>query len=98
MTEKEIEALAQVTGDAIKRCIAPLKAELAAAKEEIAALKAELAKSVKFRGTFQGGKSYTAGDMVRHQGSLWICQVATQGTPSKDFVGWELALKKGDAR
>jgi hypothetical protein len=54
--------------------------------------------SVKFCGTFEGGKSYTPGDAVVHSSALWICKVATQGTPSRDFVGWQLALKKGDAR
>ena len=53
---------------------------------------------VKFAGTFEGGKSYAPGDAVVHQSALWICKVATSGTPSKDFVGWQLALKKGDAR
>ena len=53
---------------------------------------------VKFCGTFEGGKSYQPGDAVVHQSALWICKAATSGTPSKDFVGWQLALKRGDAR
>ena len=53
---------------------------------------------VKFCGTFQGGKSYDPGDAVVHASALWICRAATSGTPSKDFVGWQLALKRGDAR
>jgi hypothetical protein len=54
--------------------------------------------SIKFAGTFQGGRSYEPGDTVIHQSALWICKAATTGTPSKDFVGWQLALKKGDAK
>ena len=53
---------------------------------------------VKFCGTFQGGTAYHPGDAVVHQSALWICKAATSGTPSKDFVGWQLALKRGDAR
>ncbi len=68
-------------------------------KQEVAALKAQASKpAVKFAGTYQGGEAYEPGDLVRHQSCLWICKAATLGTPSQDFVGWELALKKGEAR
>ena len=52
---------------------------------------------VKFCGTFQGHGLFP-GDAVVHQSALWICKAATSGTPSKNFVGWQLALKRGDAR
>lgn len=51
-----------------------------------------------FDGPFEGGKSYTPGAVVQHQSCLWVCQAPTSGTPSKDFTGWKLLLKKGDAR
>ena len=35
------------------------------------------------------------GEAVVRDGSLWICKVQTPGEPSKDFVGWQLAVRKG---
>jgi hypothetical protein len=50
---------------------------------------------VKFCGVWKAGTTYSRGDAAVHQGSLWICKVATPGEPSKDFVGWQLAVKRG---
>jgi len=52
---------------------------------------------VKFCGVYEPGRTYAPGDAATHHGSLWICKVATPGEPSKDFVGWQLAVKKGSA-
>lgn len=51
--------------------------------------------AVKFCGTWQRDKSYAVGDAATHHGGLWICQADTSGEPSKDFVGWRLAVKSG---
>ena len=82
----------------IKRALdGPLVAgRLATLEARIAQL--ETKPFVKFCGTFEGGKSYQPGDAVVHSSALWICKAATSGTPSKDFIGWQLALKRGDAR
>jgi hypothetical protein len=52
---------------------------------------------VKFVGTWKTGTPYEPGDAAVHHGGLWICKVPTSGEPSKDFVGWQLAVKKGSA-
>jgi hypothetical protein len=53
---------------------------------------------VKFLGTYEHGKAYEAGAAVVHRSALWICLAATTGEPSRDFIGWQLALKRGDAK
>ncbi|HXG54021.1 MAG TPA: hypothetical protein VNJ03_01460 [Vicinamibacterales bacterium] len=52
---------------------------------------------VKFTGVWKAG-AYQPGDAATHHGGLWICRAATSGEPSQDFVGWQLAVKRGDAR
>jgi hypothetical protein len=52
---------------------------------------------VKFCGVWKAGTTYEPGDAATHQGGLWICKVATPGEPSKDFHGWTLAVKRGQA-
>jgi hypothetical protein len=69
-------------------------------KTQIDALGARLASleakpHVKFCGVWKAGGTYEPGDAATHQGGLWICKVATPGEPSKDFVGWQLAVKRG---
>lgn len=50
---------------------------------------------VKFCGVWRTGVTYEPGDAATHGGGLWICKAATTGEPSKDFVGWQLAVKRG---
>ena len=80
----------------MERVVTELTHVIAKQNERIKALEAK--PSIKFAGVFEGGKSYEPGDTVQHQSALWVCMAPTSGTPSKDFVGWRLLLKKGDAR
>ena len=97
MTQKELEAL--TTGMAgpivelVKRTVTPLKTELQALQQRLATLEAK--PHVKFCGVYQSGQTYAPGDAVTHQGGLWVCKAETCGTPSQDFVGWQLAVKRG---
>jgi hypothetical protein len=50
---------------------------------------------VKYTGVYQTGKTYGPGDAATHAGSLWICKTDDAGEPGKDFVGWQLAVKRG---
>jgi hypothetical protein len=78
------------------KVVGELSQVVAKQNQRIEALEAK--PSVTFAGVFEGGKSYEVGDLVQHASSLWICTAPTSGTPSKDFVGWRLLSKKGDAR
>jgi hypothetical protein len=49
--------------------------------------------SMTFCGVWRAGSTHTPGDAVVHHRSLWVCKVATPGEPSKDFVGWQLAVR-----
>jgi hypothetical protein len=53
---------------------------------------------VKFKGVWTRAHTYHPGDACTHHGGLWVCREHTTGEPSKDFAGWQLAVKKGDAR
>jgi hypothetical protein len=86
---KEFEDYTKALGEILKE----QKAQLDAQGAEIAALKAK--PHVKFCGVWKAGGTYEPGDAATHQGGLWICKVATPGEPSKDFVGWQLAVKRG---
>lgn len=50
---------------------------------------------VKFCGVWEAHKTYEPGDAATHQGGLWVCKAVTTAQPSKDFVGWQLAVKRG---
>ena len=40
-------------------------------------------------------RTYQPRDAVTKAGSLWVCNVETKGEPGKDFVGWQLGVKRG---
>jgi hypothetical protein len=82
--------------------VAELKTALASRDERIAALETRLNAMerkpfVKFCGVWKSDRPFDPGDAVVHSGGLWICKAATTGEPSKDFVGWQLAVKRGSA-
>lgn len=52
---------------------------------------------IKYVGTWKSGQTYQPGDAATHHGALWLCKATTAGEPSKDFAGWQLAVKKGGA-
>ena len=91
------EKLAAMVVDTIVKAVDGPRVGGLLAQLEARIAKLETKPFVKFCGTFEGGKSYDPGDAVVHASALWICRASTSGTPSKDFVGWQLALKKGDA-
>ena len=64
-------------------------------EKQIAALAAK--PHLKFCGVYQCGRSYQPGDAVTRSDSLWVCNAATTGEPGQDFVGWQLAVKRGSA-
>ena len=95
MNATEIQELASATVDVLKKALAVRDGRITALEQRLAQLEAK--PFVKFCGTWQRDTTYTAGDAATHHGTLWICRRSTTGEPSKDFVGWQLALKKGAA-
>ena len=87
------DSLADLVVSAMKGAIGgPLvKGRFEALEARVAAL--EKKPSVKFCGTWDREKTYETGSAVVHHGGLWICKAETNGEPSKDFVGWQLAVK-----
>ena len=92
MTEKELEAIvtgiAPVIGQFVEQRLAGLEARINAI---------EAKPHVKFCGTWTAGTTYVPGDAVVRHGGLWICKAPTPGEPKQDFVGWQLAVKQGQA-
>lgn len=50
---------------------------------------------VRYRAVYSKDTKYAAGDMVTHDGSMWLCNGAPTGAPGKDFTGWRLIVKRG---
>jgi hypothetical protein len=79
---------------AVKKHVAnetqPLRDRINALETETKFLKES---GVNFRGPFQDGESYAAGDVVQRGGSLWRCYSPTTKQPPND--GWRLLVKKG---
>jgi hypothetical protein len=96
MKTLDSEAIADVIVQTLKDVIAPRDACLVALEARLAAL--EQKPFVTFLGTFERGTAYDAGAAVVHKSALWICKTATSGEPGQDFIGWQLAVKRGDAR
>ena len=48
-----------------------------------------------YRGVYQTGREYDAGDMLTYQGSGWIAQRATSAKPDSPNSGFQLAVKRG---
>jgi hypothetical protein len=89
--------------DTIAPVLATYRYRLEESRALIVALEQRLAAverkpHVKFTGVWKAGTSYTPGDAATYQGALWICKAPTPGEPSKDFHGWQLAVKSGGAR
>ena len=95
MKATQLEAFADVIVKAILAAIdGPLvRGRMEAIESRITAMEAK--PFVKFCGVWKTGGTYAPGDAATHQGGLWLCRAATSGEPSKDFVGWVLAVKSG---
>src|SRR6185369_4979697 len=48
-----------------------------------------------YRGVYDKKTAYAPGNMVTHDGSIWVAQKANPGEPKTDLVGWKLAVKCG---
>jgi hypothetical protein len=79
---------------AIKDYIRPLRDRIAELETQVKFLKES---GVNFRGPFQDGETYAAGDAVQRSGSVWRAYATTTKQPPGE--GWRLMVKKGrDAR
>ena len=51
---------------------------------------------LKYRGVHDVTELYQPGDVVTHQGSMWVCREAVNGGPPGDGApAWQLAVKHG---
>lgn len=93
----DVEAFADAVIDTIARTLdgPRVGGRFTALEQRLAAL--EQKPFVKFAGTWHADTCYDPGSAVVHHGGLWICTAATRGEPSKDFVSWQLAVKRGAA-
>lgn len=93
MTQKDVDEFADAVVDAILLAInGPLvRGRMEAVESRLTAL--EEKPFVKFCGTWERGKTYEPGAAVVRDGGLWICKASTAGEPSRDFAGWQLAVK-----
>jgi len=90
------DAFADAIVSTIKRSLEQPQARITALEQRLARLESK--PHVKFCGVWTAGAQYAAGDAATHHGGLWIAKADTGGEPGKDFVGWQLAVKRGDAR
>ena len=73
--------------------VKPLREEIAQLKERIAELEAT---GIKFVGTYQRAAEYKRGDVVNHEGGMWVavCDTPTMEVPGHS-VCWQLSVKSG---
>jgi hypothetical protein len=95
MTATDREGVAAAVVAILKHAMQPRDAKIAALERRVEAL--ERKPFVKFCGVWKADRGFDPGDAVVHHGGLWICKAATSGEPSKDFDGWQLAVKRGSA-
>lgn len=50
-----------------------------------------------WRGEWQSGTVYYPNDLVKHNGSTWLCVNRTSSEPSKSNADWEVYVEKGDS-
>jgi hypothetical protein len=48
-----------------------------------------------YRGVYQTGRTYQAGDLVTWGGSLWHCNAPSDAKPDANAEAWTLAAKRG---
>jgi hypothetical protein len=90
--EAEFKALTRAVGQFFKEQIAKATEPLL---ERISALEATLGE-FGYRGTWQEGIVYRAGNFVTLSGSMWACNATeTTSRPTTDNSDWSLAVKRG---
>jgi hypothetical protein len=63
-------------------------------EQRIAAL--EQRPTLEYRGTWERGAMYAAGNVVTHHGSAWVSRVnELRSEPGADFIGWQMIVKRG---
>lgn len=93
ITKREQDSLTTAIATFVTRLIKEDRVRLAALEQRLAGIEAK--PHLKFCGTYQRGTTYTPGDAVVRDGSLWVCKAETSGAPTEDFVGWQQAVRKG---
>jgi len=83
------EALALLIDQLTENVIVPMR-------ERIIALESRTP-SVKYGGVFRPENAYTEGELVTHQGGLWLATSAKTRTPGQPDSGWTLVVKRGSA-
>jgi hypothetical protein len=93
MKSKEVGAWVTAVADVFKRVVDGPKigGRFDALERRLAAL--ERTPNMKYCGIWQPGETHVPGDTVTHKNNLWVCLAETPGEPSKDFVGWKMALR-----
>lgn len=66
---------------------------IAELRERVMALEAR--KTMTDAGVWRSTSTYSEGEAVTYDGSLWVAQTDEPGPPGKDLTGWRLAVRKG---
>jgi hypothetical protein len=84
-----LKTIGRFVSDQIRKAVEPLK-------ERIAELEMT---GIKFVGTYQRAAQYVRGDVVNHDGGMWVCTCDTppQEVPGKS-VCWQLSVKSSNGK
>jgi hypothetical protein len=85
--------LARQLGLMVRAELEKRDAEIADLRERLMAV--ESRKSLTDAGVWRSTSTYSEGQAVTYDGSLWVAQVDEPGPPGKDLAGWRLAVRKG---
>jgi hypothetical protein len=86
----EPELMATAIAQAINTVVTPLAARIASLERHLASRP-----GLKYVGTWTPTESFSPGDCVTYQGSLWTCRTKNTGVRPGDGAMWTLAAKRG---
>lgn len=89
MTEEDIDVIAEVISQTVKTHTAPLIERLKALEDRPI--------GASYKGIFEDGATYRAGDLVTRSGALWLVVKDTCLSPAALPTSWKLIVKSGQA-
>ena len=102
MKPQQLEKLADVIVDVIKKALAPVQAHCVSLEQRNAGLEQRIKQLEsrplqKWAGVHIAGTQYSEASLVTKAGSLWVATTTTTTTPGEAGGDWRVIVKRGHA-